>query len=355
MNLIENARNFWSEWRVGSWLLGIGSALLVSAVFCLLFAYVAPGTWSMTQKVRSLLPFPEVTVGWRAVASFREVASDLRSVRHFYESQDFSSLGMRVDFKTEDGRKRLRIKELEIINKRLEDEAIREIAQGMGITITDTQAQRAVEDQLTTQGNDAKAASDRIMSLYGWTIPEFTEKVVLPSLYREALQQRIEADESRFAGAKGKAEDARKRLDDGRPFSDVATAVSEGRTADKGGDLGWFSHEDLAPELQDAAKNLKIGVGSGVIESDLGFHIIVVNDRKKDNGKDLVELSQIFFRKQSFGDWLTERMKSMPIRVLSPDYRWNSERAQVEFRDEAMRQSEADLLRNSQGDPSLLF
>jgi len=352
---IEVMKEIWKEWRVGSWLFGIGSALLVVAVFGLVFAYVAPGSWDITGTVRNRLPFPMVTAGWRGVASFRDVASDLASVRRFYEGQDFSSVGMRVDFTTESGKKRLKIREREIVNRMLENEAIRAAAEREHIDITEEQAQKAVYDQLNVTGSDAKAAEDRLMKLYGWTIPEFTEKVVRPSLYEEALTKRFEADASRFAEAKAKAEEARKRLDDGRSFADVALELSEGRTADKGGDMGWFSSGELDPALQDAAKNRKTGVPTGVIESGLGFHIILVNDRKTENGQDLVELSQIFVRKQTFGDWLTEELKGMSVHVLTPEYEWNNDTARVEFRDPTLKRFEENLSQNSEGDASVLF
>ena len=155
--------------------------------------------------------------------------------------------------------------------------------------------------------------------------------------------------------AKKKAEMARKRLDDGRSFADAATEFSEGKTAGNGGDMGWFPYADLAASLQDAAKNQKIGVPGDVIESDLGFHILLINERKTENGKDLVELSQIFVKKKTFGDWLTSELQGMSIHVLAPEYEWNQDAARVEFHDPALRQFEANLLQNSQGDASVIF
>jgi hypothetical protein len=200
-----------------------------------------------------------------------------------------------------------------------------------------------------------KGVEARLSKLYGWSIPEFTTKVVLPSLYEEELKKRFAADTSRFAEAKKKAEESRKRLDDGRTFSDVAGELSEGRTSDKGGDMGWFAYDDLDVSLQDAAKRQKAGIPGDVIESELGFHIILVNDRKSEGGNGLVSLSQIFVRKQTFGDWLTEEMKALSVHVLAPEYEWNDELARVEFRDQELRQFEANLLQNSEGDASVLF
>ena len=351
----EYIRKIWGEWRIGSWLFGVGSALFVVIVFSLAFAYLAPNSWGITGQVRDRLPFPVVMIGWQSAASFHDVARSLSSVRHFYESQDFSSVGMRVDFTTEDGKKRLKIREREIINRMIENDVIRRLADRDGISVTEEQATQAVSDQLKVKGNDTKAVEDRLTKLYGWNIPEFTENVVRPSLYEEELTKRFEADSLRFAAAKGKADDARKSLDDSRSFSDVAHDFSDGRTADKGGDIGWISYDALAAPLQDVAKKQKIGVPTGVIESGLGFHIIVVNERKTENGKELVELSQIFLKKQTFGDWLAEEMKGMPVHVLAPEYEWNRDPARVEFRDPVLQDFEKNLLQNSEGDASVQF
>lgn len=352
---IENVRRIWDEWRLGSWLLGAAVALLVAVIFGLVFAYLAPGSWSVTKSVRARLPFPMVMVGFRDAASFGDVADNLSSVKSFYENQDFSAVGLRVDFSTEDGKKRLKIREREIINRMLENEIIRKAAKREGIVISSDQAKKAVSEQLNTEGNDVKGVERRLSQLYGWTIPQFTEKIVLPSLYEEELRKRFEADSSMFADSKKKIEEAKKRLDDGRTFFDVAAELSDGRTAEKGGEMGWFSYDDLDTALQGAAKGQKIGVSGNVIESELGFHIILVNDRKTENGKDLVDLSQIFVRKQTFGDWLAEEMKSASVRVLAPEYEWNRDAARVDFRDPELRQFETNLLQNSEGDASVMF
>jgi hypothetical protein len=352
---IENVRKIWGEWRLGSWLFGAMAALLAAVVFGMVFAYLTPVSWSITKSVRSRLPFPMVMVGFRDAASFGDVADNLSSVKGFYENQDFSAIGLRVDFSTEDGKKRLKIREREIINRMLENEIIRRAAKREGIVISPDQAKRAVSDQLNTQGNDVQGVENRLSQLYGWTIPQFTEKIVLPSLYEEELRRRFEADSSRFAESKKKIEEARKRLDDGRTFFDVAVELSDGRTADKGGAMGWFSYDNLDAALQVAVRGQKTGVSGNIIESELGFHIILVNDRKTESGKDLVDLSQVFVRKQTFGDWLAEEMKGTSVRVLAPEYEWNREAARVEFRDPELRQFETNLLQNSEGDASVMF
>jgi len=310
----------------------------------------------MTESVRKTLPLPVVMSGWKGLVSYDDLAFRLASVRKSYENQDFASLGMRVDFTTDDGRKRLKIRERELINRQIENEAIRRISGREGISFTLDDARNVVNGQLGIEDDESRSSViAHLSSLYGWTLDYFTQEVVLPSLYEKELQRRFEGDESRFAEARGKAEEARRRLDDGRTFAETSAEFSEGRTAADGGSMGWFLYDDLDLSLRDAARNQAPGVAGPVIESDLGFHILLVKDRKAEGDEELVDLNQIFVAKQSFGDWLSEEMRGMSVRALAPEYQWNGDTARMEFRDPDLRRFEENILMNSEGDASVIF
>lgn len=351
----EIVGRYWKEWRLGAWLLGAGSAAVIAIVVGLLFAYILPASWGVTGKVRSMLPLPSASVGMRGVASFDDVAENLSSVRRFYETQDFAALGMRVDFTTPDGEKRLKIREKEILNKMIEDEALRLLAERDGISISEQDAAKAVSGYLHSVGGEEKGATEKLSRLYGWNLAEFEEKVVLPSLREEELRKRFESDAAQFSGARAEAEQGKKLLSDGRSFADVAREVSDGRTADKGGAMGWFSYENLALSLQEPARNQNIGEPGNIIESTLGFHILQVDERKTEKGKELVRLSQIFIAKKTFGDWLSDEMRKMDIRMLAPEYEWNDAEARADFRDADFQRFEKEILEKSEGDASVLF
>jgi parvulin-like peptidyl-prolyl isomerase len=62
-------------------------------------------------------------------------------------------------------------------------------------------------------------------------------------------------------------------------FADVAKANSQGLTAAKGGDLGYFDHGKLAPSIEETAFQLKVGDVSDVIHTKQGFVILQVTER----------------------------------------------------------------------------
>lgn len=77
------------------------------------------------------------------------------------------------------------------------------------------------------------------------------------------------------------AKDIKKKLDDGEDFEKLAKkhSVDEG-TAEDGGKLPYFSTGEMVPEFEDVAYELDIDVISDPVESDFGFHIIQVTDRR---------------------------------------------------------------------------
>lgn len=75
----------------------------------------------------------------------------------------------------------------------------------------------------------------------------------------------------------------RKRILDGERFSTLALLYSEDPgSAKKGGELGFHGKGEFAPEFEAAAFNLRDGEISEVVETEFGFHIIQMIERKGD-------------------------------------------------------------------------
>lgn len=63
-------------------------------------------------------------------------------------------------------------------------------------------------------------------------------------------------------------------------FGAVARKYSEDSSANAGGDLGWISRDQLDPELQPVAFDIRVGVPSGILKTKNGFHILFVEQRR---------------------------------------------------------------------------
>lgn len=333
---------------------GLMTILILLLVAALSVTYFAPRRIPAVQSFVNKMPFPAVVVGYREVISFRELAQNVKAIRRFYENQDFSKIGIRVDFSTEDGQKRLQVREKEVLNKMLEDVVVQKLAKDRGIFVGSEMARQGVARKLEEYGN-AKEVQDNLQRLYGWKLSDFEEKVVLPSLYSEKLNESYLKEVDSTSAAKEKIEKAAEALRNGSAFGEVVRQYSEGQTADKGGDLGWFALPDLAPELRSPVALQKVGTSGSVIESSLGFHIILVEETKQEKSGQLYKIKQIFTRKHIFADWLSEEMKNMSILVLNPLYYFDSETARIEFRDEAWKKYEEELYKKASGDASFFF
>ena len=83
------------------------------------------------------------------------------------------------------------------------------------------------------------------------------------------------------AAAKTKAEGLLKQVKAGGDFATLAKENSDCPSKDRGGDLGFFDKSTMVKEFADAAFAMKIGQVSDVVETQFGYHIIKVTDRKE--------------------------------------------------------------------------
>jgi len=75
----------------------------------------------------------------------------------------------------------------------------------------------------------------------------------------------------------------RERILKGERFSTLAVAYSEDRaSASKGGELGFRSRDELVKSFADVAFNLRDGQVSQIVESEYGFHLIQMIERRND-------------------------------------------------------------------------
>lgn len=102
-----------------------------------------------------------------------------------------------------------------------------------------------------------------------------------------------------------KAEEIMKKYREGRAFSDLAARYSEDEdSANSGGDLGMFYVKDLIPEFATAIGNLEVGNVTGPIKTTLGFHILLLEERKSEG---LEKGSSIW---NAIGEMLYEKKKA---------------------------------------------
>lgn len=80
--------------------------------------------------------------------------------------------------------------------------------------------------------------------------------------------------------AKEKIEALRARAMSGEDFAKLAKENSEDASASNGGDLGYFKKGDMVKPFEDAAFGLEKDQISPVVETQFGYHVIKVTDKK---------------------------------------------------------------------------
>jgi len=84
-----------------------------------------------------------------------------------------------------------------------------------------------------------------------------------------------------IAEIRAKADRVLAQLEAGADFRQTAVAVSDGRQALEGGDLGWRKANELPSLFADAVLNMKRGDVSELIRSPSGFHIVTLLDVRR--------------------------------------------------------------------------
>lgn len=90
-----------------------------------------------------------------------------------------------------------------------------------------------------------------------------------------------DASEEEKAEAKNKAQDLLKQLRNGADFGELARENSDDPSAQRGGDLGWFSEGRMVEPFEEAVFGRNdAGLVNNVVETRYGYHLIKVTEPK---------------------------------------------------------------------------
>ncbi len=98
------------------------------------------------------------------------------------------------------------------------------------------------------------------------------------------------------------AKELKMRIEEGEDFAELAKEYSDDRSAENGGDLGFFERGLMVPDFEEAAFSAKTGELVGPVQTKFGYHLIMVTDRKKEDGVEKVRASHILLKLQPSAD-----------------------------------------------------
>jgi len=104
----------------------------------------------------------------------------------------------------------------------------------------------------------------------------------------------------------------RQRLVNGESFEDLAKRYSDDASAPQGGDLGWLTPGETVPPFERAMNALEPNQLSQPVESQFGWHLIQVLERRTKNMENefrRMQARQMLFQRRvepAFEDWLSQ-------------------------------------------------
>ncbi|MCK0198463.1 peptidylprolyl isomerase [Ancylobacter sp. 6x-1] len=89
-------------------------------------------------------------------------------------------------------------------------------------------------------------------------------------------------DEKASAAAKAKADEVEARLKKGEDFATIAKQLTEDPSGkENGGDLGFFTKDQMVPEFATVAFELKPGEVSAPVKTQFGWHVIKLEEKRE--------------------------------------------------------------------------
>ena len=118
------------------------------------------------------------------------------------------------------------------------------------------------------------------------------------------------------------AEKILKELKAGAKFEDLARKYSKDGSKEFGGDLGYFTFDEMVPAFSKAAFALKVGEVSKPVKTEYGWHIIKLEDRKKIGPRPLAEVApgiEALLLRQEVEKEVAALSKAGKIELLDPE------------------------------------
>lgn len=144
---------------------------------------------------------------------------------------------------------------------------------------------------------------------------DFQNFVVEPSAYEAALRIKYNSDFSLNRSSHDRAQSVLDRINKGESFDELARSESEDEyTAQIMGDLGFFEHGQILPELERVTTVSALGeVKNDLVISRAGYHIIYPIETSIQDNKKLWHLKHIYFATQGFDQWFAKQSERIRI------------------------------------------
>ena len=163
-------------------------------------------------------------------------------------------------------------------------EEFKKLLNDMGLTESDVQKQiergMAIQELIDTEVTDKIKVSDEETKSFYDKNPQLFQQPEQVKASHILIKVKPDAPDDQKAEARKKIEAVQQKVQKGEDFATLAKTYSEGPSGPRGGDLGYFRRGQMVKSFEDAAFNLKPNETSEIVETQFGYHLIKVNDKK---------------------------------------------------------------------------
>lgn len=203
-------------------------------------------------------------------------------------------------------------------------------------------------DQFLAQNNQTEESYKKVLRLNLLQEKALTDGVEVSD---EEIQQQYDRQSTELnarhilVADEETANKVKTELDGGADFAAVAEEYStDPGSAANGGGLDWFGTGTMAPEFEEAAYGLEVGKVSDPVQSQFGYHIIEVTDKREVEGQPSLEDQKEQIRTEL-------AMTKADQAALVPKIGKMLKDAKVEIKDEDLK-SALDEIINAEAQPA---
>ena len=175
--------------------------------------------------------------------------------------------------------------QIEAIKKRFPDEAAyKKALKGMEVSEKEIRVQiqrgQAINQLLDTNVRQKVTVTEEESKKYYDKNPNMFKQPEQAKASHILIKVAPDAEKSKKNQARKKIETIQKKIQKGEDFGILAKTYSEGAAAKSKGNLGYIERGYMANPFEDVAFSLNVGEVSGILETQSGYHLIKVTDKK---------------------------------------------------------------------------
>ncbi len=280
---------------------GISALVGIVIVGGIVLAYRKPDSTPVVPRILMALHAPAASVNGSFV-SWNDIQVDSDALTKIL-SKNPAGLGMTTD--------ELRTR---VLHRLLFSKVAESMVNERGIKITDALMSDVTANvEKALGGREAMAAE--IQKQYGWTYDQYRDRVVRATVILNELQKALDADPTISGPVEVQAKNILAEIQSGKDFIEEAKQFSEDTSAADGGDIGFIKKGQTVEPFETSAFALKKGQVSGVVKSEFGYHIIRVDEIKK-NAKGEVEevrVRHILFKTPAASEIVEKRLQQATV------------------------------------------